>query len=137
MAIGEYADIAANASSDLMIPENERRRVAVLLRLSDCRFPPPYGGPPPEVPLTQAEFAATSNVSRNSLGTLLRSIQDAGLVSIGYGKIRPLQSDKLRALVEAGSAWRESGADDGNRTHVSHPALPAGTITYRRSPRGV
>ena len=64
--------------------------------------------------MTQAEFAATSNVSRNTLGTLLRSLQDAGLVLIGYGKIRPLQSEKLRALVEAGSAWRESGAGDGN-----------------------
>jgi len=132
VAIGECADIAANASSDFMIPENERRGVAVLLRLSDCRFPPPYGGPPQEVPLTQAEFAATSNVSRNTLGTLLRSLQDAGLISIGYGKIRPLQSEKLRALVEAGSAWRESGAGDGNRTHVSRPALLSGSITYER-----
>jgi len=69
VAIGEYADIAANASSDLMIPENERRVV---------------------------------NVSRNTLGTILRSLQDAGLISIGYGKIRPLQPEKLRALVEAG-----------------------------------
>jgi CRP-like cAMP-binding protein len=102
VAIGEYADIAANASSDLMIPENERRVVAVLLRLCNCRFPPPYGGPPQEVPLTQAELAAMSNVSRNTLGTILRSLQDAGLISIGYGKIRPLQPEKLRALVEAG-----------------------------------
>ena len=68
VAIGEYADIAANASSDLMIPENERRVV---------------------------------NVSRNTLGTILRSLQDAGLISIGYGKIRPLQPEKLRALVES------------------------------------
>jgi DNA-binding IscR family transcriptional regulator len=35
--------------------------------------------------LTQAELAATSNVSRNTLGTILRSLQDAGLISIGHG----------------------------------------------------
>ena len=104
----------------------------MLLRLCDCRFPPPYGGPPQEVPLTQAEFAATSNVSRNTLGTLLRSLQDAGLVLIGYGKIRPLQSEKLRALVEAGSAWRESGAGDGNRTHGIRPVRRSGSITCER-----
>ena len=85
VAIGEYGDIAANAPSDLMIPENERRVVAVLLRQCDCRFPPPYGGRPQEAPLTQAELAAMSNVSRSTLGTILRSLQDAGLISIGYG----------------------------------------------------
>jgi len=52
--------------------------------------------------LTQAELAAMSNVSRNTLGTILRSLQDAGLISIGYGKIGPLQPEKLRALVEGG-----------------------------------
>jgi CRP/FNR family transcriptional regulator, cyclic AMP receptor protein len=104
MAVGiaEYANIAANAACDLMIPENERRVAAVLLRLCDCRFPPPSGGSPQEIPLTQAELAAMSNVSRNTLGTILRGLQDAGLISIGYGKIRPLQPERLRALVEAG-----------------------------------
>jgi CRP-like cAMP-binding protein len=104
MAVGitEYANIAANAACDLMIPEKERRVVAVLLRLCDCRFPPPSSGPPQEIPLTQSELAAMSNVSRNTLGTILRNLQDAGLISIGYGKIRPLQPEKLRALVEAG-----------------------------------
>jgi CRP-like cAMP-binding protein len=102
MAIGEYADITANATSDLMIPENERRVVAVLLRLCDCRFSTADGRPPQEIPLTQAELAAMANVSRNTLGTILRGLQDEGLISIGYGKIRPLQPESLRALVEAG-----------------------------------
>jgi len=102
VGISEDADIAAHASSDLMIPENERRVVAVLLRLCDCRFPPPFGGPPQEIPLTQAELATLSNVSRNTLGSILRSLQDRELISIGYGKIRPVQPEKLRALVEAG-----------------------------------
>jgi hypothetical protein len=35
-------------------------------------------------------------------------------------------------LADAVSAWRESGAGDGNRTHVSRPALLAGSITYKR-----
>jgi CRP-like cAMP-binding protein len=102
LAIGEYADITANATSDLMIPENERRVVAVLLRLCACRFPSADGCPPREIPLTQAELAAMSNVSRNTLGTILRKLQDGGLISIGYGKIRPLKPGRLRALVEAG-----------------------------------
>jgi hypothetical protein len=46
VGIGEYADIAADASSDLV-----------------------------------------SNGSRNTLGTMLRSLQDARLISIGYGKL--------------------------------------------------
>jgi CRP-like cAMP-binding protein len=85
-----------------MIPEHERRVAAVLLRLCDCRFPPQFGGPPQENPLTQAELAAMSNVSRNTLGTILRSLQDAGLISIGCGKVRHLQPQTLRALIEAG-----------------------------------
>ena len=79
--------------------------------------------------MTQAELAATSNVSRNTLGTILRSLQDAGLISIGYGKIRPLQPEKLRALVEVGG---EVGAGDWNRTHVSCPTPLSGSITYER-----
>jgi len=43
-----------------------------------------------------------SNVSRNTLGSILRSLQDAGVVAIGYGKIRPPQPERLRALVDAG-----------------------------------
>jgi hypothetical protein len=60
VAMDEYTDIAADASSGLM-----------------------------------------SNVSRNTLGTFLRSLRDAGLISIRSGKTRPLQPGKLRALVEA------------------------------------
>jgi hypothetical protein len=69
-----------------------------------------------------------SNVSRNTLGTILRSLQDAGLISIGYGKIGPLQPEKLRALVEGG----EVGAGDWNRTHVNRPGPLVGSITYER-----
>jgi hypothetical protein len=49
-----------------------------------------------------ASYDFMSNVSRNTLGTILRSLQDARPISIGYGRIRPLQPGKLRALVEAG-----------------------------------
>jgi len=34
--------------------------------------------------------------------SILRSLQDAGPIAIGYAKIRALQTEKLRALVEAG-----------------------------------
>jgi len=34
-----------------------------------------------------ASYDFMSNVSRNTLGTILRSLQDARPISIGYGKI--------------------------------------------------
>lgn len=43
-----------------------------------------------------------ADIAANALGTILRSLQDAEFISIGYGKIRPLQPEKLRTLVEAG-----------------------------------
>jgi hypothetical protein len=40
-------------------------------------------------------------------------------------------------LADAVSAWRGYGAGDGNRTHVSRPNVPAGSITWRRCRRCV
>jgi len=84
------------------------------------------GGPPQEIPLTQAELAAISNVSRNTLGTILRGLQDAGLISIGYGKIRPQQPEKLRARRSGMRLERVMGIEP---TAAAQPHLTGQSLT--------
>jgi len=95
----EYGDVASVVYTDIQIPESRRRCIAVLLSACGCRFP---GGPsdaPLDAHLTQSELAAMANVSRNTLGTILRDLQDRDLVRLGYGSIMPLAPATLREIV--------------------------------------
>lgn len=97
----EYGDIASNIAADLMIRDSRRRCAAVLLRLSGCRFGPPMDDTPVEAPVTQDELAAMANLSRNSVGTVLRALASDGLLEIGYGAITVSDPAALRTLVDA------------------------------------
>lgn len=96
---GDYADLAAAAVADFQIPDIDRRCIAVLLRLADCRFEG-GGETAREIPMTQDQLAAMSNVSRNRMGSLLRRLEARGLVRLGYRTLQPTQPDVLRAMVE-------------------------------------
>ena len=75
-----YGDIAQTVAADLLIRDNERRCAAVLLRLGGRRFPGPDDGEPIDVPVTQGELAGAANLSRNSIGTMLKKLKARGLV---------------------------------------------------------
>jgi len=61
-----YGDMAAAAAADFQLPDFDRRCIAILLRLADCRFEG-GGNTPREIPLSQERLAAMENVSRNRL----------------------------------------------------------------------
>ncbi len=85
--------VAFGVLDDLLIRESDRRCAAVLLRLAGCRGP--YAQETPEdIFATQEQLAEMCNLSRTSLGDVLRSFEKGGLILRRYGRItvqrRPL-----------------------------------------------
>ena len=97
-----YGDVAQNVVADLLIRDNERRCAAVLLRLGGGRFPGPEDNEPVEVPVTQDDLAGAANLSRNSVGTMLKKMKARGLVEPGYRGMTICSPKALRAFVDQG-----------------------------------
>ena len=83
-----------------MIRDSRRRCVAAVLRPSDCRFVDRPGGRPIEAPLSQEELAAMSNLSRTSVSTIVRNLETAELITLGYRAMVLVDTDRLRAIVD-------------------------------------
>jgi len=98
----ENVNLAICAAADLMIRDVERRCLAVLLRVSDCRFAVPIGNPAQFAPITQDELAAMANLSRNAAGAVLRKYAGSGAIELGYRTIKVLKPQALRAIVNGG-----------------------------------
>jgi CRP/FNR family transcriptional regulator, cyclic AMP receptor protein len=95
-----YGDIVVNIAADLLIRDSERRCAATLLRMSGRRFPGPEGSKPVSIPLRQDELAGAANLSRNSVGILLKRLEARGLIETTYGAIKVLAPAALRAFIE-------------------------------------
>jgi len=102
LLLGEYGDINAVIAADLLILNSDLRCAAVLLRFGGARFADPADTPEIEVPVTQDELAAAANLSRNSVGAVLRRLSERRLVRTGYRTISIMRPAELRALVDAG-----------------------------------
>ena len=91
-----HLNVTMGAIVDLMIRDPGERVIAVLLRLADRRAP---GGADLAVAIdaSQQDLAAMANLSRNTLGAVLRRLQAEGLVQIGYGHITLPSPDAPRA----------------------------------------
>ena len=87
LLVAQHAALALSAADDLMLPSAEKRLVATILRLSGRRYAHPASAPLPAIPITQQDLAVASNLSRSSAGSILRELQQAGEISIDYGKI--------------------------------------------------
>jgi CRP-like cAMP-binding protein len=96
---GEFGLLMALTAADLLIPDSERRCAAVLLRFSGQRFAGPRDAQEVTVPVTQEELAAAANLSRNSTGAILRRFAAQVWIATGYGGIRVMQPERLRALL--------------------------------------
>ena len=84
------------ALTDALIPNNRHRVVSTLLRVAACK----HGGDAPvSLPITQAELAAITNLSRQTCGALLRAFESSALIRLGYGEIELLAPARLRALI--------------------------------------
>jgi CRP-like cAMP-binding protein len=97
-----YGDVSQTVAADLLIRDSERRCAAVLLRMAGRRFAASDDAAPVEAPLTQDELAGAANMSRNSVGTMLKRLAARGLVELGYRSLTVVSPAALRAFVERG-----------------------------------
>jgi CRP-like cAMP-binding protein len=95
-----YGDTSQSVAADLLIRNNERRCAAVLLRLSGHRLAAQDDVKPVEVALTQDELAGAANLSRNSVGTMLRRLAARRLVEVGYRGLVVINPAAMRAFVD-------------------------------------
>ena len=85
-----YAD---NADKDI-----EARTRAAIRRLLGERFLPgcEFPGDPVEIPVAQDEIAELARLSRNAVGPILKELERAGAISLGYRKITVLNRSLLQ-----------------------------------------
>ena len=88
--------IAVQAVDDLMLRDNRRRCIAVLLRIADCRN---SGDVAVEADIGQEELAAMANLSRQTVGPILHELARAGVISLGYRSIVLQNPAALRNIV--------------------------------------
>jgi CRP-like cAMP-binding protein len=96
----DHSYLATNMAADLMIPDSRARCAATLLRLGECRFAAPPAGVIPEIGITQDELGAMANLSRATIGPILRDFVNAGLVTVGYRNIAINLPARLLAIAE-------------------------------------
>ena len=100
LATVAHYDVAIGAADDLMIRDHVKRSIAVLLRLGGCRLRTPPGAEPIEVDVSQEDFVAMTNLSRNTAGTVLRRLEADGHIEVSYRRMRIVAPDTLRTLLE-------------------------------------
>lgn len=94
--VAETLEAALEALADALIPDNRLRAIATLLRIGGRQND---GDAPAEVPVGQDELAALCNLSRQTIGDVLRALAADGLVSLGYRRITIEQPARLRAML--------------------------------------
>lgn len=79
--------LAMGIAHDLMLRDPRQRCIATLLRLAGFRHGMPR--PPGIVALdiTQADLAQMTNLSRNSVGAILRILREQNCVDVDYGQL--------------------------------------------------
>ncbi len=100
LAAVAHNDTAIGAADDLLIRDHVKRSVAVLLRLGGCRYGTPRGTRPIEVDVSQDDFATMTNMARTTAGTVLRKLEAEGSVKVSYRRVRILEPDALRKVLE-------------------------------------
>lgn len=94
--------ISIGAMDDLMIRNEFRRMIAVLLRAGGFRHGDGGEKAPLWLDLSQSELAAMSNLARTTVATFLHRLEAEGQVEIRYGQIGVLAPEALRARLAAG-----------------------------------
>lgn len=85
------------ALTDALIPESRRRIVSTLLRIAGAKY---RGDEPRAVPISQAELATITTMSRQTCGLVVRDLAREGLIDIGYRTIDLLAPARLRAILD-------------------------------------
>jgi CRP/FNR family transcriptional regulator, cyclic AMP receptor protein len=90
---------AIGAGEDLMIRDPLKRVVAVLLRLSGHRNGFQGAAPIPAIPVTQAELAEASTLSRSSATAILKDLAQRGMIRTDYRSLLILDPAALEHLL--------------------------------------
>lgn len=90
--------IAIIGGIDLTERNARRRTILVLLRLAGCRLEHLTALEPYAIAVSQAEFAAHCNLSRNAVSEILNDLEARALVSLGYRNIEIRDTLALRAI---------------------------------------
>jgi CRP/FNR family transcriptional regulator, cyclic AMP receptor protein len=93
-------DIAMGAAADLLLRDPRNRCIAALLRLGNCRTVSQPGTDAVEVEIGQGDLAILSNLSRNAVGTIIRSLEAQGMIALSYRRIIILKPDNLRQALK-------------------------------------
>lgn len=103
--IVDLCDIAYEAALELAIDLTRRngllRVSSTLLRLCGRRHGAPSSQNDLIVHLSQAELAAITMMSRNTVGTYLSCLEQLGVIDVSYRSIRIVDAEKLRALLSS------------------------------------
>jgi CRP/FNR family cyclic AMP-dependent transcriptional regulator len=97
--VGETLEVTLAALADALIPDNRLRAIATLLRIGGRQQD---GDTPADVPIGQDELASLSNLSRQTIGDVLRALAADGLVTLGYRRITIEAPARLRSLLTQG-----------------------------------
>ena len=82
----------ASQLRDSMYEPAERRLYRRLTELTEMFT----GEPPVRIPLTQEDLAQLAGTTRPTINKLLRSIEDAGIIRVGRGRLEVLEPAALR-----------------------------------------
>lgn len=93
------SQIAIGSGYDLMLREPLQRCAATLLRLAGLRHSPPLIPVPLELDITQADLAHMTNLSRNSVGAILRILRDRNCVDVDYRQLVITDPARLREVL--------------------------------------
>jgi len=95
----ENMDVVIGAAADLLIRDNRRRCVAVLLRLCGARYADPCSDASLDLAVSQTELASMAHLSRNGAGAVLRQLARCDLIDLGYRTITVRAPAAMRAIV--------------------------------------
>jgi CRP-like cAMP-binding protein len=95
--------IAIGSGYDLMLREPLKRCAATLLRLAGLRHSPPLIPVPLELDISQADLAHMTNMSRNSVGAILRILRERNCVEVDYRQLVITDPAVLKAILDPDS----------------------------------
>lgn len=117
----DHLQLSQGALDDLMIRNPHQRVVAILLRLAGCRTTAMFAGSTPEVDVSQEHLAGMANLSRSSVGNIVRNLDARSLVSVSYRRISILDPESLARELESEKHFRHprTTADWSNATQCA------------------
>jgi CRP-like cAMP-binding protein len=90
--------ITVTALGDALIPDSRQRCIAALLRISGRRS---GDDSPVMIPISHTDLSQLCNLSRQTSGDVLRSLEAEGMLTLGYRSVTLTAPARLRALLDA------------------------------------